>query len=137
MFDTCEMRELVFVYGSLKVGFYNHSVMKAAGGTFVECAVTDEAIYSMADMGAYPAVIEGGKHYILGEVYDVVDISVLDGLEGHPFLYERKQIRFKGLGLVWVYLYVDAHHIDLSRLVGEEWRRFHQEGRQEGVYEYP
>lgn len=74
---------LIFVYGSLKKGFYNHSLIepfeKIADGTI------NGKMYSL---GAFPAIVltNDPNELIHGEVYDVNTVSGLrrlDCLEGY------------------------------------------------------
>ncbi len=82
---------LVFVYGSLRLGFHNHALLETSGylGDF-----TTSPSYTMYDMGEFPAVAEGGSTAIYGEVYKVSGdvLALLDKLEGHPEWYCRSLI---------------------------------------------
>ena len=85
------MTELVFVYGTLKKGFGNHRLLENAhclGEAYLPRVI-------MLDLGAYPAIIAGGKKEVTGEVYqvDAETLARLDRLEGHPSFYERRQVK--------------------------------------------
>lgn len=83
----------VFVYGTLKQGFGNHRVIQAEATQFVGNAVTVRP-YNMKD-GGFPAVLDtNAGHPIKGELYEVDDATLkrLDFLEGHPDLFERREI---------------------------------------------
>lgn len=85
---------LVFVYGTLMRGFYNHGVMKASRGQFITNVIT-ERNYDLISLGAYPGMIFNpkDKNFIIkGELYDVPELHNLDRLEGYPSLYDRHQI---------------------------------------------
>lgn len=86
------MKNLVFVYGSLKQGFGNHSLL--ADSTKLGTHVTPPE-YSMYSLGAYPYVKVGGYTAIHGEVYEVDDETMgdLDRLEGVPVFYNRHPIK--------------------------------------------
>lgn len=104
---------LLFVYGTLKRGFYNHHVIAQAGGEYISDAYTAK-IYDMASLGAYPAMLEGGTFSILGELYQIEDIAPVDLLEGHPDYYSRK------------YMYVITPLLDGVMALGyylEDWDR--------------
>lgn len=78
----------LFVYGTLLTGEHNHHLM---GGLSPVGTATTEPVYSLLDMGGYPAVVEGGQTAIVGELYDVdaETLSRLDILEDVPELYLR------------------------------------------------
>lgn len=102
----------VFVYGSLKRDYYNHSVMERCGGKFVDEATISGSGYTLVDLGSYPGVILGpdntGKtKEVHGEVYEVPleGLRGLDTLEGHPNYYKRFKVKTsldKG-DRTWVY----------------------------------
>ena len=78
----------VFVYGTLKRGFYNHRILEHANrlGNAVTCEK-----FTMFSLGPYPMVMPKPKHKIKGEVYEVDDeiLERLDRLEGYPDFYTR------------------------------------------------
>lgn len=106
------MKHLVFVYGTLKTGHYNHRCL-TLGGTSKR--IFDDAFVKghMYDLGPYPAVVitPGSQGVVKGEVWEVDDETLdrLDHLEGHPDFYERKEFYLTGEGgetsswIVWVY----------------------------------
>lgn len=82
----------VFVYGTLKRNYKNHKILQMAGGRLV----SDEAICPkafMVNLGGFPGAIktEDEKSKIYGQIWDVVDLKVLDRLEGHPSFYCREK----------------------------------------------
>ena len=85
----------VFVYGTLKKGHYNNTLLEEA--EFVGAAKTVGNDYTMYHLGAFPGVKEGGCDSITGEVYNVNDeqLARLHQLEGHPTFYKavNKQVR--------------------------------------------
>jgi gamma-glutamylaminecyclotransferase len=90
------MREIrrttrVFVYGSLLAGEPNHSVLRHAKRIAKSCTAPTFALH---DLGAFPGMVDGGVHAVVGEVYEVDDstLAALDRLEGHPRFYRRAQI---------------------------------------------
>jgi gamma-glutamylcyclotransferase (GGCT)/AIG2-like uncharacterized protein YtfP len=98
-----DTRQLVFVYGSLRRGHYNHACLK--GARFLGPHTT-EASYRMLSLGPYPAVILGGGTAITGEVYQVGprELKRLDRLETYPREYDRQRIPTP-YGPAWIYLY--------------------------------
>lgn len=82
----------VFVYGTLKNGFYNHRYL--AGSRFIGSARTTEK-YAMYTEGGIPCVVEDeAVSNIYGELYSVdgTVLQNLDRLEGHPNWYQRREI---------------------------------------------
>ncbi|MBK1735860.1 hypothetical protein CKO15_11340 [Halorhodospira abdelmalekii] len=97
---------LVFVYGTLKRGHSNHHVLARANGRFLMAWATAPE-YELIDLGAFPAVREGGGTAIQGEIYKVRDLAPIDRLEGYPMLYDRKRIETP-CGSAWLYIKNDA-----------------------------
>ena len=93
---------LVFVYGSLKSNFYNHSLLLAS--EFVSTHIT-KSEFKMVDLGMYPAVLNEGVTAISGEIYRVNQdvFESLDQLEGYPDYYDRVVISTE-FGNVWMYI---------------------------------
>lgn len=83
----------VFVYGTLRKGESNHSIIEEANLKEKHCWTTGE----LYDTGAgYPALFQSGEGVVYGELYEVDDkllarIDVLEGFqEGRKAnLYER------------------------------------------------
>jgi gamma-glutamylaminecyclotransferase len=82
----------LFVYGSLLSGEDNHHHLTRSHrlGT---CRT--EPSYTLVDLGAYPALLEGGTTSVRGELYEVDQSTLmsLDAFEGHPDMYRRGLIR--------------------------------------------
>ena len=101
----------VFVYGSLKRGFGNHSLL--AMSKFHGCPSTAEDCYHMNSLGAFPAVTtvsddsENG-YSISGELYtvDSATLRKLDQLEGNGSFYTRQLVRIDSpvIKEAWIYL---------------------------------
>jgi len=81
----------VFVYGTLLAGEPNHRLL--ANAELVGAAVT-KPVFALADLGFFPAMVEGGDSAVRGEVYEVDSptLARLDVLEGHPRFYKRRQV---------------------------------------------
>lgn len=103
------MQQLVFVYGTLRQGQSNHHLLAQSEllGNH-----TTPPIYSLYDLGSYPAVIEG-HNAIYGEVYRVDDdtLKQLDILEDVPVDYRREQIETP-FGLAWMYIYQQDQQLE-------------------------
>jgi gamma-glutamylaminecyclotransferase len=101
---------LVFVYGTLKRGFHNHSVMCRARGEFVCRGETVLHFPLVVDGLPYLLNTPGKGHQVEGEIYRVDSVDgwcTLDRLEGHPSFYERRLIEIAGADgetyAAWVY----------------------------------
>lgn len=96
--------ENVFVYGTLKKGFYNHSVIQS--GKFLDKGILSGAL--MFKTRSFPVLFEGDKK-IIGEVYEVnpTVFRNLDRLEGNGSMYlrEKKPVTLLTGGDIeaWVY----------------------------------
>lgn len=80
----------VFVYGTLRRGFCNHHAL--GDSAFCGPARTAEAYgLSVADGIPYLTAAEA-RYAVVGEVYrvDARTLAVLDELEEHPHVYERR-----------------------------------------------
>ena len=110
----------MFVYGSLKRGHTNHTLMQDS--RFLADATTQPA-YDMLDFGYYPGVIANGRYSIRGEVFTVSGdvLNVVDALEGHPIFYRRVRIPVitdTGVFPAWMYLY-QGDHDDCSPVIAQ------------------
>jgi gamma-glutamylaminecyclotransferase len=102
-------RFLVFVYGTLKKGFYNHDVIRSENTEFLGRACTLPE-YDMVSLGGFPGVVKDGKYKIEGEIYSVDSdtLRLLDHLESNGRLYNREEIELDTQKeLVWIYILLD------------------------------
>jgi len=112
----------VFVYGSLKRGYWNHSLIS---GYMCTEAKTRDSRFTMVNLGAYPAVLNEGNNYIYGELYRNVSEDVmrnLDDLEGYPFFYNRMKVKLDSNDVAWMYFLEDREqYLEYEVLVSGEW----------------
>ena len=115
---------LVFVYGSLKKGFYNHNLIKEFNQ--VSKGTIKGKMYSL---GAFPAILlsDDPSDVVHGEVYDVTTsegLRRLDRLEGYDpnsnyCFYNRSSVKCKtddGRVLdVMVYHFLDDRQMSLRQ----------------------
>lgn len=112
----------VFVYGTLLAGEANHSLL--ANALLVGAART-RATYSLYDFGPYPALVRSGASEVVGELYQVeaATLAVLDELEEHPEVYERRRIALAGGQRAWTYV-MEPHQVERARLIPSgSWRQ--------------
>ena len=119
---------LVFVYGTLMTGEPNHRLL--AHAQHVGRASTRPA-YHLVDLGAFPALVSGGKTAVAGEVYSVDSptLAALDRLEGHPRFHRRTPITLAGGRQALAYLQAPEQTRDWPRITGGDWRRTSKENR--------
>lgn len=115
--------ELVFVYGTLKRGHYNHGWLK--GSLFVKNATTTND-YLLYNLGSFPGMIKSPKgkgKCVKGEIFKVTDsvLRDLDMLEGVDVdFYERVRISLLDTQEpVWGYLY--CKDVSSFQEIGEAW----------------
>lgn len=110
---------LVFVYGSLKRGLHNHSLLERHGAKYVG---NDVVSGRLVNLGAFPGLVPfQGNWIVRGEVY-IIDnkaLSALDYLEGHPVFYKREVVILPIFGPAWVYYYQHAKDMK-QEYVGDE-----------------
>lgn len=82
---------LVFVYGSLLRGGQYHHLIRGAP---CEGPARTAPLFTLVDLGPYPALVPGGCTAVHGELYKADDalLQRLDELEGHPDFYQRQII---------------------------------------------
>jgi len=118
---------LVFVYGSLKRGEYNHALLREV--EFRGEARTERQ-FRLYALPFFPALVRDDEdpQSIVGEVYAVSDMTlrILDRLEANGRLYQRELIPVDGLEspherlLAWAYLYLGDLRC-ASPWPGERW----------------
>lgn len=96
-------RHRVFVYGTLMKGEHHHEVLKEA--SFVGLTET-HAHYELVQIDYYPALLPEGKTRVMGEVYEVDDLTLaqLDELEEVPDYYVRERIKLADDSEAFAYL---------------------------------
>lgn len=109
--------QLVFVYGTLKTGFVNNSVLE---GMFVSVART-LPYYRMYDYGSFP-VLKKDKFgvEIEGELWLVRNLEALDAFEGE--LYCRELILLDKPS-VFAYAYLFSNSVDGLMDCGISWEK--------------
>ncbi len=103
---------LVFVYGSLKIGFGNFKYF-LDDSEFVGRACTVDPAFEMVSLGMFPAVVKGGDNSIYGELFmvDQHTFERLDMLESNGDMYLREQffcVDMDGkVRSAWMYCFID------------------------------
>jgi len=106
---------LVFVYGTLMRGHYNHSLLLDNSAVYVDDYTVVDG-YKMHSLGAFPAVVpeEEESTPVFGELFYVNDVGLqqLDMLEGYPNFYNRVQVNTL-YGPAWMYV-MENDDVDLG-----------------------
>lgn len=101
-------KKFYFVYGTLKQGFGNHSLLRNSG--FVGAAMTEREFVMVGSSFPYIYTKEEGSFRILGEVYEVTSrdveraLDILEGIEHEHYTKEVIQVKLLETGEV-----IDAH----------------------------
>jgi gamma-glutamylaminecyclotransferase len=112
----------IFVCGTLLRGEAAHTLVAAS--TLVSATRTAPK-FTLYDLGAYPALVAGGKDAVYGEVYQVdgAVLAALDFLERPPRFLRRTRIPLADGSRVYAYL-LDRDRVDgYARLASGDWRQ--------------
>lgn len=113
---------LVAVYGSLRKGLHNHSLLENAKLLSTETTGN----FRMYSMGGFPYIRPVESPYdITIEVYSVDDheFANLDRLEGYPSFYDRKQIPTTQ-GNAWIY-FIDEPPGGREEVTTGDWKQYY------------
>lgn len=105
--DNVLQDNVVAVYGTLKKGFSNNrAYLKDA--TYLGSGTTEDKYPLIVEGLPYLVDKKGIGHKVEVDIFKVSDTQLrdLDGLEGHPNWYERKQVNVRSAGRTynaWVY----------------------------------
>lgn len=128
------MKHLVAVYGSLLTNLGNHGLIKAIKAEPYGMGVVDDFnLYPYAGT-SFPCIAEGTGQVVV-EVYSTDDegLQRLDGLEGYPRFYNRKQVKVAGSGGdadadgVWIYYHEQAPN--QQAISHGDWKKFLEENK--------
>jgi len=122
-------KELFFVYGTLKKGMNNHSVLKRLKATFISPVETIEKypMFKLREPFPYLQDEKGKGKIIQGELWELDEdcISALDSFEGVPFLYKKGKIavEFENDVFEEINVYFKAEEIPLNEIdLIDEWK---------------
>ena len=122
---TAATRTQIFVYGSLRSGGINHSLLGSS--TLVRRART-ESRFELVSLGPFPALVRGGETAVVGEVYEVDrrTLAELDALEGCPDFYRRERVRLDDGEAVLAYLLAHEQVENMPRIPDGDWIGWHR-----------
>ncbi|WP_255990447.1 gamma-glutamylcyclotransferase family protein [Chitinolyticbacter albus] len=111
------MQHLVFVYGTLKLGGWNHRWLNGAPCLGEARTLEQYSLYAEQ----YPFLVRGEPRYqVVGELYaiDSSTLAHLDELEGHPHDYVREEIAVIAPGggsvMAWAYFHATPRGVLLA-----------------------
>jgi gamma-glutamylcyclotransferase (GGCT)/AIG2-like uncharacterized protein YtfP len=112
----------VFVYGSLLPGCSNHFVIAEANSLG---SAQTKPEFELLDLGEYPGLVTGGATCVQGLVYlvDAQLLTRLDEFEGHPNLFQRREITLNNGQNVQAYVYLSAK-LGASVVASGDWAAF-------------
>jgi gamma-glutamylcyclotransferase (GGCT)/AIG2-like uncharacterized protein YtfP len=114
-------RTRLFVYGSLMRGEANAHHLGAARYLGPACT---KPIYTLLDLGPFPALLEGGASAVRGEIYelDAAALRAIDVFEEHPHVYRRALVHLAGGVRAQAYFLV--RRPAAARVIADgDWRR--------------
>ncbi len=88
----------VFIYGSLKIGFDNHNIMKDGAKKIAQASTVGKFAMFEDDFANYPYLVRKRTNRVMGELYEITGKEMLDRLdefEGVPDYYQRVLIKVK------------------------------------------
>jgi len=86
----------LFVYGTLRKGDVRSNMLEGGVSKFIKDIKT-LPIYTLLDLGSFPALVISGETSIVGELWEIDDYTkkYLDLIEGVPMLYLDKEIELE------------------------------------------
>jgi len=109
-----EFKELLFVYGSLKKGFDNHTLLTKYAKRLGKAHTVKKFGMFEDSFGNYPYLVDAPLERIKGELYKLTRRELLDTIdefEGVPEYYQRQKIEVKshhGVQRAFVYIQTQA-----------------------------
>ena len=103
------MNDYLFVYGTLRRGREAHEVLLSAGATFI-CMARTINKYRLTTINGFPAAIPDNQgEQIVGELYEVQNLTPIDEYEDVPIVYIRVLTDVECLGTrsrykAWMYI---------------------------------
>ena len=121
------MSHRIFVYGTLRRGQPNHYLLDHLRP---ERIARTEPRFTLVSLGAYPAMVSGGQHAVVGELYTVdrFTLAALDHLEGHPHFYRRQRVPLDDGEEVETYLLPAQHAEGHPHILSGDWVAYRERG---------
>lgn len=112
----------LFVYGSLLQGERDHALLD---GAELVGAVRTAPVYTLVDLGPYPALVENGRVSVAGELYliDKKQRFSIDVKMECPVLFQRIEVRLADETVAETYAMRDEQVRGKRRLAHGDWRR--------------
>ena len=117
------METLIFVYGTLRLGEWNHRLLASAESRGAARAPG----FLLHDLGGCPAAVPCASNVrhssVAGEVYavDAPTLARVDRLEGHPDAWRRVPVTLENGTVAWIYT-MRPDQVSWARLIpGGDW----------------
>jgi len=119
--------EFLFVYGSLKKGFDNHTLLQKYAKRVAKASTIKKFAMYEDSFGNYPYIIDKPISRIIGELYEIRQRKLLqkiDEFEGAPEYYQRRRIKVKThQGVHFAYIYIrENEEAPLDQKPLKEWK---------------
>lgn len=122
----------LFVYGTLKKGFINHSCLGTDAKFLGPATIVG---FELRDNGVYPYAFRSNTSFAKGELYEISPVSFkrCDLLEGYPHHYNRSNVPVYFLDeeneehytQAWVYHAEDSrlNRNNYNLVINNEWKK--------------
>ncbi len=114
--------ERIFVYGTLRRGDCRDLGVRYAGATFISAGWISGELFNL---GEYPGVRLGGTERVVGEVFEVSEVTLLqlDAMEGDEYTRVPVSVNTPDgeVGTYWVYEVLDWVCADSPKIESGDW----------------
>lgn len=115
-------KTIILVYGTLRKGESNHAYLQSS--KYLGIGKIEGELWGKYDWFPYLTL---GNGTVKGEIYEINELTfrAIDGLEGYPYHYNRKEVPVKIQGQeetikAWVY-FVDDQGEQSSKIESGDW----------------
>lgn len=132
---------LVFMYGSLMSGMYNHYIIEKE--KFIGEAKTEKGftLKPACEGATFPIMIRGGSGQVVGEVYDIkapgplwtrlLNMEQISGYEPEPILIVLPEGSTKAVAVAFLYAGKELGK-EVKAIKSGSWREFYEPVRNDG-----
>jgi gamma-glutamylcyclotransferase (GGCT)/AIG2-like uncharacterized protein YtfP len=101
-----QTKHSLFVYGTLKKGFYNNSILEKGNAIFEGDSEIENFVLISLSVFPMAFFVKEKEHKIIAERYSIDDVTLkrLDRLEGYPSFYNRMIATDTKGNKGWIYI---------------------------------